>query len=233
MITLANFSMNKRLMKTTFISSFVLFIASCSQTNPAQIKDVSDSPELVSKASSDTFSEESTDYTVPPKNISSLDSTETFTSSTTTSSNGDIVQTSQERFYYQRNYDDIPKGGYQGNTYTVKRGDTLFYIAWITGNDYRSLAAKNQIPEPYELKVGQVLDVSGNGTTVVVTRRTVIQSKQNNKLKQKQLKQIALIKLINQSLLTHQNLLFGNGQLKVRLLSDSLMLLKGLILQVR
>ena len=91
-----------------------------------------------------------------------------------------IVQTSQERFYYQRNYDDIPKGGYQGNTYTVKRGDTLFYIAWITGNDYRSLAAKNQIPEPYELKVGQVLDVSGNGTTVVVTRRTVIQSKQNN-----------------------------------------------------
>lgn len=180
MITLANFSMNKRLMKTTFISSFVLFIASCSQTNPAQIKDVSDSPELISKASSDTFSEESTDYTVPPKNISSLDSTETFTSSTTTSSNGDIVQTSQERFYYQRNYDDIPKGGYQGNTYTVKRGDTLFYIAWITGNDYRSLAAKNQIPEPYELKVGQVLDVSGNGTTVVVTRRTVIQSKQNN-----------------------------------------------------
>jgi hypothetical protein len=33
---------------------------------------------------------------------------------------------------YNRKYGDIPKGSYTGgSTYTVKRGDTLFYIAWV------------------------------------------------------------------------------------------------------
>ncbi|MBQ4783352.1 murein hydrolase activator NlpD, partial [Pectobacterium versatile] len=39
----------------------------------------------------------------------------------------------------------------------------LFYIAWITGNDYRDLAQRNNIPEPYSLNVGQSLSL-GNGT---------------------------------------------------------------------
>lgn len=160
------------------MSSFVLFIASCSQKEPARVKDLSDSPNTIVNSVNDTATDEVTSsYTLPPKNISSTPTTNTF-SSTTTSNNGDIVQTSQERFVYNRNYDDIPKGGYEGNTYTVKRGDTLFYIAWITGNDFRSLAAKNGIPAPYELNVGQTLDVTG-GTTVVVTKKTVIPPQQN------------------------------------------------------
>ena len=46
---------------------------------------------------------------------------------------------------YNRSYNSIPKGSYSGSTYQVKRGDTLFYIAWITGNDFRDLAARNNI----------------------------------------------------------------------------------------
>lgn len=60
-----------------------------------------------------------------------------------------------------RNYAQIPKGTFGGKNYTVARGDSLFYIAWISGNDYRDLAAKNNISEPYNLVVGQILDVSG------------------------------------------------------------------------
>ncbi|WP_016595923.1 LysM peptidoglycan-binding domain-containing protein, partial [Yersinia pestis] len=67
------------------------------------------------------------------------------------------------RIVYNRSYDNIPKGSYSGNTYTVKRGDTLFYIAWITGNDFRDLAAKNNIAEPYSLNVGQSIQL-GNGS---------------------------------------------------------------------
>ncbi|CAM3391936.1 murein hydrolase activator NlpD [Xenorhabdus nematophila] len=63
----------------------------------------------------------------------------------------------QGRITYNRNYESIPKGSYNGRTYTVKHGDTLFYIAWITGSDYRDLADKNNILEPYSLNVGQVL----------------------------------------------------------------------------
>ncbi|WP_186373136.1 murein hydrolase activator NlpD [Yersinia ruckeri] len=71
--------------------------------------------------------------------------------------------TSGERIVYNRSYNAIPKGSYSGSTYTVKRGDTLFYIAWITGNDFRDLANKNNISEPYGLNVGQTIQL-GNGS---------------------------------------------------------------------
>lgn len=66
------------------------------------------------------------------------------------------------RIVYNRSYESIPKGSYRGNTYTVKRGDTLFYIAWITGNDFRDLAQRNNILEPYSLNVGQRIQLNNN-----------------------------------------------------------------------
>lgn len=76
------------------------------------------------------------------------------------------VNTDGGRIVYNRSYSDIPKGSYNGGaTYTVSRGDTLFYIAWITGNDYRELAQKNNIAEPYALSAGQVLNVGGGANT--------------------------------------------------------------------
>lgn len=79
--------------------------------------------------------------------------------------NGGAQQASPEgRIVYNRSYNAIPKGSYSGgDTYTVKRGDTLFYIAWITGNDFRDLAQRNNIPEPYSLNVGQTIQL-GNGS---------------------------------------------------------------------
>ncbi|MCH4196997.1 MAG: murein hydrolase activator NlpD [Serratia liquefaciens] len=79
------------------------------------------------------------------------------------SSNAGAQVGSEGHIVYNRSYTSIPKGSYSGNTYTVKRGDTLFYIAWITGNDYRDLAQRNNIPEPYSLNVGQNIQL-GNGS---------------------------------------------------------------------
>ncbi|MDC9614777.1 murein hydrolase activator NlpD [Xenorhabdus khoisanae] len=74
------------------------------------------------------------------------------------------------RIVYNRNYENIPKGSYSGSTYTVKHGDTLFYIAWITGDDFRDLSQRNGISEPYDLNVGQVLKIdnvnSKNGVLI-------------------------------------------------------------------
>ncbi|WP_038914519.1 murein hydrolase activator NlpD [Dickeya zeae] len=72
------------------------------------------------------------------------------------------VTTREGKIVYNRSYNSIPKGSYTGNNYTVKRGDTLFYIAWITGNDYRELAQRNNIQEPYSLNVGQTLSLGSN-----------------------------------------------------------------------
>lgn len=83
------------------------------------------------------------------------------TAPSTISSSGDAPITTRDgRIVYNRTYNAIPKDSYGGSTYTVKRGDTLFYIAWITGSDYRELAQRNNVAEPYSLNVGQVLQVS-------------------------------------------------------------------------
>jgi len=72
------------------------------------------------------------------------------------------VVTQDGHIVYNRSYGNIPKGSYSGETYTVKRGDTLFYIAWITGNDFRDLAQRNNVSAPYSLNVGQQLQVSNS-----------------------------------------------------------------------
>ncbi|MGA0506744.1 LysM peptidoglycan-binding domain-containing protein, partial [Escherichia coli] len=67
-----------------------------------------------------------------------------------------------------RQYGNIPKGSYSATTYTLKKGDTLFYIAWITGNHFRDLAQPNNIQPPYALNVGQTLHV-GNASRTPIT----------------------------------------------------------------
>lgn len=93
------------------------------------------------------------------------------------SSNAGAQANAEGHIVYNRSYTSIPKGSYSGNTYTVKRGDTLFYIAWITGNDYRDLAQRNNIPEPYSLNVGQSIQLgngsaNGNGGMLAATTAT-------------------------------------------------------------
>ncbi|WP_275553328.1 murein hydrolase activator NlpD [Mixta sp. Marseille-Q2659] len=88
-------------------------------------------------------------------------------SSSANSNNANVI-TQNGRIVYNRSYENIPKGSYSGDTYTVKRGDTLFYIAWITGNDFRDLAQRNNIAAPYNLNVGQALQV-GNGSGSPIT----------------------------------------------------------------
>lgn len=47
-----------------------------------------------------------------------------------------------------------------GKPYTVKRGDTLYAIAFRLGLDFRELAVRNGIKAPYTINVGQVLQTS-------------------------------------------------------------------------
>lgn len=60
-------------------------------------------------------------------------------------------------------------------TYTVRRGDTLLRIALDHGQNYRDLIAWNNLSDPNDIKVGQVLKVAPSertasaGSTAVVT----------------------------------------------------------------
>ena len=53
-----------------------------------------------------------------------------------------------------------PASASSGETYTVKRGDTLYSIALEYGVDYREVAAQNNVDDPSRLRVGQVLRIA-------------------------------------------------------------------------
>lgn len=48
--------------------------------------------------------------------------------------------------------------------HVVKRGETLYSIAWRYGRDYRELGNANGISPPYMIRVGQVLRLDRRGT---------------------------------------------------------------------
>ncbi len=52
----------------------------------------------------------------------------------------------------------------QQTSYTVQSGDTLFAIAWYTGNDYRDIAKWNKISKPYKIKVGDSILIKPSAT---------------------------------------------------------------------
>ena len=59
--------------------------------------------------------------------------------------------------YQGKDFLDFKKNSYSSAKYTVQKGDTLFSIAWFSGNDYRDIAKLNSISKPYSIFPGQVL----------------------------------------------------------------------------
>jgi len=75
----------------------------------------------------------------------------------------------------------IVKGSLRADTYQVKKGDTLFSIAFRAGMDYRSLARINRIAEPYTIYVGQVLVVGADQGYQTAVRGPAVSDKSANK----------------------------------------------------
>ncbi|MCY1489591.1 Murein hydrolase activator NlpD [compost metagenome] len=56
--------------------------------------------------------------------------------------------------------------------YVVQRGDTLYSIAFRYGWDWKALAARNNIPAPYTIRVGQVIRFDGRAQPAQKVART-------------------------------------------------------------
>ena len=59
--------------------------------------------------------------------------------------------------YQGKTFRDFQEKSFAGQHYNVQQGDTLFSIAWYSGNDYRDLAKINNISAPYNIYPGQLL----------------------------------------------------------------------------
>ncbi|VFP87250.1 Murein hydrolase activator NlpD [Candidatus Erwinia haradaeae] len=67
--------------------------------------------------------------------------------------------TKNNSIFHLHSYDNLSKNSYKRKTYIVQKGDTLFYIAWISANKIDNLAKFNHIAKPYFLTIGQKLNI--------------------------------------------------------------------------
>lgn len=85
--------------------------------------------------------------------------------------------------YQGKSIYDYEKEGFKGDLYVVQKGDTLFSIAWYSGNDYRDLARINSISKPFAIYPGQKLRLRTQD--VVVNKQAKSPSGQTSKIKAK------------------------------------------------
>ncbi|MDN3681672.1 peptidoglycan DD-metalloendopeptidase family protein [Vibrio tapetis subsp. quintayensis] len=57
----------------------------------------------------------------------------------------------------KKGYDTVDKGSYHGSFYEVEKGDTLYFIAYMTGKDVKKIIAYNRLKAPYTIHPGQKL----------------------------------------------------------------------------
>lgn len=63
---------------------------------------------------------------------------------------------------------EVPRSGY----HTVREGDTLYRVAWQYGLDWRQLAERNRIREPYTIRPGQRIHLRGSAPAESATPST-------------------------------------------------------------
>ncbi|MGF1687696.1 peptidoglycan DD-metalloendopeptidase family protein [Photobacterium japonica] len=58
-----------------------------------------------------------------------------------------------------KDYHSLERGSYRGSYYEVQKGDTLYFISYITDKDVNDLVAYNQLTRPYTIFPGQKLQL--------------------------------------------------------------------------
>ncbi|WP_139130301.1 LysM peptidoglycan-binding domain-containing protein, partial [Vibrio cyclitrophicus] len=51
-----------------------------------------------------------------------------------------------------KKYSSIDRGSYRGSYYEVKKGDTLYFIAYVTNKDVNDLVSYNKLSAPYTME---------------------------------------------------------------------------------
>ncbi|MBT0027233.1 peptidoglycan DD-metalloendopeptidase family protein [Vibrio alginolyticus] len=57
----------------------------------------------------------------------------------------------------KKDYSSLERGSYRGSYYEVKKGDTLYFIAYVTDKDVNDLVRYNELTQPYTIYPGQRL----------------------------------------------------------------------------
>jgi len=80
--------------------------------------------------------------------------TEELLSNTTTDQSSPVEETKPTTIVIPSTTEPVP---FNGTTYTVKDGDTLYAVGQQLGKDWKKIAELNGLTPPYSLNVGQAL----------------------------------------------------------------------------
>lgn len=58
-----------------------------------------------------------------------------------------------------KDYDSVSRGSYRGSYYEVSKGDTLYFIAYVTDKDVKDIIRYNGLKAPYTIHPGQKLNL--------------------------------------------------------------------------
>ncbi|WGV99922.1 peptidoglycan DD-metalloendopeptidase family protein [Vibrio sp. YMD68] len=58
-----------------------------------------------------------------------------------------------------KDYNSVSRGSYRGSFYEVSKGDTLYFISYITDKDVNEIIRYNNLKEPYTIHPGQKLNL--------------------------------------------------------------------------
>ncbi|ROV59701.1 murein hydrolase activator NlpD [Vibrio ponticus] len=85
-----------------------------------------------------------------------------------------------------KDYDSISRGSYRGSYYEVKKGDTLYFIAYVTDRDVNDIVRYNHLSAPYTIYPGQRLKLwqpayrppayAGSGSGASATKTVAVAS---------------------------------------------------------
>lgn len=87
----------------------------------------------------------------------------------------------------KRYYNSESKGLLKAKQHKVRKGETLYSIAWRVGIDYRQLARANKIAKPYQIFPGQTLTLQTSSQTQTVStsssknKKEITQQSKNHK----------------------------------------------------
>ena len=93
-----------------------------------------------------------------------------------------------------KDYSQLDRGSFRGSYYEVKKGDTLYFISYVTGREVKEIIAQNKMSFPYTIFPGQKLQLwkpkyvapeYGHAGTVAVVKPPVKTTKSTSKAKPK------------------------------------------------
>ncbi|MGF1720123.1 peptidoglycan DD-metalloendopeptidase family protein [Vibrio kyushuensis] len=59
----------------------------------------------------------------------------------------------------KKDYSSVSRGSYRGSFYEVKKGDTLYFISYVTDKDVKEIIRNNNLSPPYTIHPGQKLNL--------------------------------------------------------------------------